>query len=135
MRGLPTLKADIGGGVFIPVESLGGGAIRLLTIFTNMYQAEGGLLILDEIENGLHHSIMTDIWAKIIELAEELNVQIFATTHSEDCMKGAAAAARMVNRGDWLAVHRLYLSPEGRRIETYSVDKLESALGLGLDVR
>jgi AAA15 family ATPase/GTPase len=47
----------------------------------------------DEIENGLHHSIMTKVWAAIFEMARKLNVQVFATTHSWNCIESFQEAA------------------------------------------
>ncbi|MFP4581281.1 MAG: hypothetical protein ACLFQ6_11175, partial [Candidatus Sumerlaeia bacterium] len=33
---------------------------------------------------------MQDIWRLIIKYAREWNVQVFATTHSDDCIRGLA---------------------------------------------
>ena len=48
---------------------------------------------MDEIENGLHHSILTKVWAVIFQMARMLNVQVFATTHSWDCIQSFQEAA------------------------------------------
>jgi AAA15 family ATPase/GTPase len=44
--------------------------------------------LIDEFENGLHHTVQENLWKVIFYLAERLNIQVFATTHSEDCIRG-----------------------------------------------
>jgi AAA15 family ATPase/GTPase len=53
-----------------------------------MVNSKEGVLFIDEIENGIHYSIQEKLWEKLLELAEKLNVQVFATTHSWDCIDG-----------------------------------------------
>lgn len=55
--------------------------------------AKNGVLLVDEIENGLHYTILPDVWRIVFQLASELNVQVFATTHSWDCIKAFQGAA------------------------------------------
>ncbi len=71
---------------FIPLRSLGDGLNRILILILAMVNAKDGFILIDEIENGLHYSIYPDIWKLIFKLAEILNVQIFATTHSKECL-------------------------------------------------
>jgi AAA15 family ATPase/GTPase len=52
------------------------------------------ILLIDEIENGLHHSVLSTIWQGLFHAAEEMDVQIFATTHSWECVLAADEAAR-----------------------------------------
>jgi AAA15 family ATPase/GTPase len=40
------------------------------------------ILLIDEIENGLHYTVHYDFWKKIFTSAKKLNIQVFATTHS-----------------------------------------------------
>ena len=72
----------------VPLKSMGDGINRILTIILALVNAENGYLFIDEFENGLHHTAQTKLWEIIFKLAEKLNVQVFATTHSEDCISG-----------------------------------------------
>ena len=72
----------------LPLLSMGDGINRILTIILALVNAENGYLLIDEFENGLHHSVQEKLWKIIFTLAEKLNVQVFATTHSEDCISG-----------------------------------------------
>ena len=47
---------------------------------------------MDELENGIHHTCLTDVWNGIAEAAQLFNVQVFATTHSHECIEAAHAA-------------------------------------------
>lgn len=72
----------------LPLQSMGDGINRILTIILALVNADNGVLLIDEFENGLHHSIQEKLWEIIFNLANKLNVQVFATTHSEDCISG-----------------------------------------------
>jgi len=72
----------------LPLQSMGDGINRILAIILALVNAENGYLLIDEFENGLHHSVQEKLWTIIFKLSKELNVQVFATTHSEDCIKG-----------------------------------------------
>jgi hypothetical protein len=77
----------------IPLRTLGDGVNRLFGIILSLCCARGGVLLVDEIENGLHHSVLTDIWRAIFRLARDLQVQVFATSHSWDCIEAFQTAA------------------------------------------
>jgi AAA15 family ATPase/GTPase len=53
-----------------------------------------GILLIDEIENGIHYSVQHELWQLIFRLASRLNVQVFATTHSWDCIEGFQKATQ-----------------------------------------
>ncbi len=77
----------------VPLRSFGDGVNRLFGIILSLSCARGGVLLIDEIENGLHHSILTDVWRVIFRMARQLGVQVFATSHSWDCIKSFQEAA------------------------------------------
>lgn len=72
----------------LPLRSMGDGINRILTIILALVNSDNGFLLIDEFENGLHHSIQEKLWEIIFNLANKLNVQVFVTTHSEDCISG-----------------------------------------------
>ncbi|HJH28841.1 MAG TPA: hypothetical protein C5S51_03990 [Methanosarcinaceae archaeon] len=78
----------------VPLNSLGDGMLRVLQILLKVNPAKGGFLLIDEFENGLHFSVQEKVWAMLFELAEKLDIQIFATTHSWDCIESFTNAAR-----------------------------------------
>jgi predicted ATPase len=78
----------------IALRSLGDGMQRIFGIALALVNAKDGILLIDEVENGLHYSVQPDIWHLICQLAHRLNVQVFATTHSWDCVEGFQMAAQ-----------------------------------------
>ena len=77
----------------IPIGSMGDGIWRILGLTLAIVNARNGVLLVDEIDTGLHFSTMSDMWRLIWETAKRLNVQVFATTHNSDCWTSLAAIA------------------------------------------
>ena len=77
----------------IPLRSAGEGMNKLLGITLALVNANDSVLLIDEVESGLHYSIQYDMWRLIFATARELNVQVFATTHSWDCVEAFQQAA------------------------------------------
>lgn len=90
----PLIYADLGLAEMIPVAHLGEGFCRLLDIYSELLAGDAQVLLIDEIENGLHHSVLQTVWKGLFAAARELKVQIFATTHSAECIFAADQAAR-----------------------------------------
>ena len=78
----------------LSLQSFGEGILRLFDILLSLVNAKNGILLIDELENGLHYKIHPQVWDLIFRLSQKLNVQIFATTHSWDCIRGFEAAWR-----------------------------------------
>ena len=70
----------------VPLSSFGDGMNRMLRIMLSLVNARGGVLLVDEFENGLHYSAQVDAWRAVFKLARDLDVQVFATTHSWDAI-------------------------------------------------
>lgn len=74
----------------VPIGSLGEGIWRMLALATVLARAKDSLLLVDEIDTGLHYTVMEDMWKMIYSAAKDLNIQVFATTHSFDCIHSLA---------------------------------------------
>jgi len=77
----------------VPLNSLGDGMVRILQLVLNIFPAKGGFLLIDEFENGLHYSVQEKVWQLVFELAEKLDIQVFSTTHSWDCIESFSKVA------------------------------------------
>ncbi len=138
--GEPGLFGDFGAKRLMPLPLMGDGIYRLLTMALTIPEARDGEILIDEIENGLHYSVMPDVWNSLAKLAESFNTQLFATTHSEECIRAAAKAFGKSNieideRSDFL-LHRLEKDNNGTVYPiTYSLNDLVEALEMGLEVR
>jgi len=78
----------------LPIGTMGDGIWRLLSLALALIRATNGVLLVDEIDTGLHYTVMEDMWRLVHGTAKRLNIQIFATTHSSDCWKALAAICR-----------------------------------------
>ncbi|KLU59305.1 ATP/GTP phosphatase [Peptococcaceae bacterium CEB3] len=84
------MYADISGNKQkMPVAMLGDGVSRLLSIILAIANSKNGIVFIDEIENGIHYSVMPKVWEGIAQAADRFNCQIVATTHSYECLKAA----------------------------------------------
>lgn len=78
----------------VPLRGMGDGVNRLLGIALSLVSARDGVLLIDEVENGIHYSAQPKLWELIFREAHRLNVQVFATTHSWDCIEAFQEAAQ-----------------------------------------
>ena len=135
-QGTPSLWVEVETGELLPVEAAGGGLVRLLGLAVNFFTARGGLIVIDEIENGIHHSALPELWRQIRHLGSLLDVQSVITTHSLECVRAAVAVEGNGQAPSDFVVHRMYQAKDGaRRSETYDGDKLMTTLELGFDIR
>ncbi len=84
------IYVDIGLDKLLPLNLMGDGIRRVLAILSAVFDLKNGILLLDEIENGFHYSSLTTLWKALALAAQEFNVQIFATTHSYECVEAFA---------------------------------------------
>lgn len=72
------------------LSSMGDGINRILTIILSLLNCRNGVLLLDEFETGLHYTVQDELWKIIFMLSEKLNIQVFVTSHSNDCIRSFA---------------------------------------------
>ncbi len=128
------LYADIGQKELIPVQLMGSGFVQLVNFAISVASLErDGLLLIDEIENGIHYSALESLWKGIWGLHQETGVQIVATTHSQECFEAARAALPP----EAFLVHRLERDRQtGKvRVGTLDASMLRGAANMGVEVR
>ena len=118
----------------VPLKRLGDGATRLFGAALALANGRNGILLMDEAENGLHHSVHERFWRMVLQAAHAGDVQVLATTHSWDCIAGFARAAAGLAEIDGVLV-RLELGDEGCRTVFYSEDELKIAADRRIEVR
>lgn len=131
--GEPSIYADVGLPSLVPLAICGEGMVRMFSIVVELTASRGGALLIDEIDNGLHHSVMSPFWGALGQLAADLDVQIFATTHSDEIIRAAIQAFS----GDLsaLRIFRLDRRGEGLRLVRYGDVALEGVLDHDAEVR
>lgn len=121
----------------MPLKNFGEGLNRLLIIAMALVSAEDNLLLIDEIDTGLHYSVQKQLWEIVFEFAKKLNTQVFATTHSEDCIKAFYSVStrdEFDGMGKYFTLSRKRNSEEIIALE-YEKEDLELALESNLETR
>ena len=85
---------------FVALNFLGDGFKRIFYIVLKALSLKGKRILIDEIEIGIHHTKMKDFWVNIMKVCKELDVQLFATTHSSECIEDYVKAAKEVGDED-----------------------------------
>lgn len=119
----------------IAISNMGEGMYRILVLAMSLVTAENGVLLVDEIETGLHYEAQTDMWRLILETAKELNVQVFATTHSWDCIAAYQEAISQVEDQSIGKLFRLDSKYGKMRAVEYDAEDLEVVTREGIEVR
>ena len=118
----------------VPLRSLGDGALRLFGVALALANSRNGFLLLDEAENGIHYSLQSDYWRMVIRTAHENNVQVVATTHSWDCVRGFAQAATESEEVEGMLIRLERTNGELHAIE-FTEQELLKAANKGIEVR
>lgn len=118
----------------IPMNSLGDGMKRILEIALALVNSRGGVLLIDEFENGLHYSIQPDLWRLIFRVAHNLDIQVFATTHSWDCIEAFQKAANENANSEGLLI-RLDVEKRGIHVALLDEQMLSVATDQRIEVR
>ncbi len=132
--GLTIVAGDIGLKELVPLPVMGEGLVRLLSILLAIADSPGGYVLVDEIENGFHHTVMTEVWKAIALAAHRSDTQLFATTHSWGCIEAAHTAFTASKKYDFL-LHRLDGVNGEIKAVTYDRKKLSTAMKTDLEVR
>jgi AAA ATPase-like protein len=131
----PLVYADVGMEDLIPTTQLGQGFTRLLRLFSETLVGKAKIVLIDEIENGIHYSAMSKVWQGIAEIARNEDLQFFATTHSYECIRYAHEAFLSEPTYD-LAMHRLERDDAGNvRVVSLDRESLDTSLKLEWEVR
>ncbi len=128
------IHGDVGLSRKIPVVFMGDGVSRLLNILLAMVRSRDGLVLIDEFENGFHHSIQADVWRATAKAGRELQCQVIATTHSYEFLRHASEAVAGEFVEDFRYI-RLDRTPEGVVARTYDQKMLATAIATGMEVR
>ncbi|MDY3556927.1 AAA family ATPase [Gemmata sp. JC717] len=118
----------------IPIGSMGDGIWRLLGLALALAKTEGGILLIDEIDTGLHYSVMENMWRLVNQTAKRHRIQVFATTHSRDCYESLATVCRdTVSKNSEVTIQRVERGKA--KATSYSEKEIVAAAERGMEVR
>ena len=131
---IAVLEVDLGLSETLPLSSMGDGFGSVIAMLSAIGNAKNGICLIDEIENGIHYSIQEQVWRSLAKASIAYDSQIWATTHSYDCLSSIHRAFE--DRPEDLRVHRLERKDDGFiAVHTFNYAVLGRALESGLEVR
>jgi len=120
----------------VPLTTLGDGVQRVLLMALGLANAQNSILLIDEIELGLHHSVMEKLWRMIFKYAKKWNIQVFATTHSQDAIRTFRYIASEEENKAEAQFMRLQVGRKGNNEAIlYDVEKLSELLEIPVEIR
>lgn len=117
----------------VPIGSMGDGIWRMLGLAVALVHSENGVLLVDEIDTGLHYTVMEDMWRLVAQTAARLNLQVFATTHSRDCFESLASVLEDGQIDSSVTIQRLERGSDAA--VPYARDEIVAAASRNLEVR
>lgn len=101
-----TFYCDIGKERLLPLNVMGDGMVRMFSIILAIATTPGGVVLIDEIDTGFHYSTLEVMWKAVYAAAKQFDVQIFATTHSYECLRALSESLKQSN-GEDTCLYRL----------------------------
>lgn len=129
------MLVDVGLARRISVNMMGDGARKIVSLLTAVYDCKDGALLVDEISNGFHYSVMCNLWNVLINAAIRNNTQLFVTTHDVDSIKGLRDAA-LENYKDVVAAFKLLKTGDDElKAYHYSLESLDYSINQEIEIR
>ncbi|MBI5207911.1 MAG: AAA family ATPase [Candidatus Firestonebacteria bacterium] len=132
--GIPIIYGELETKQLFPLVIMGEGLVKICSIVLAIANTQNGIIFIDEIENGIHYSVMNKLWGSIYEAAKQFNVQIFATTHSRECIISAHNTFNQLQIDDFL-FYRLDKIDNKIEAKKYTKEILDAAIDSEFEVR
>ena len=129
--GTPMIWGDVGLSELIPLQVMGEGMTRIARLVLAISSSPEGVVLVDEVENGLHHEVLPKVWRVVDTAAKQFDTQIFASTHSGECIR----AAHESMSGDDFLLHRLEIVDSVLGSVAYTPEAISAAIRHDLEVR
>ncbi len=134
LGGQPILLADVGSTKRLSISLLGDGFCRACLIATGLVADGPKITIVDDIDAGLHHTVMEKFWRAIPSICRHREIQLFCSTHNEEMLHAAVAA--LGESPEALKLFRIDRSQDGQvSCEDYDFVHIQTACAHGIEVR
>ena len=133
-NGFAQLYAKVNGKL-LPLKLLGDGTNRMILMLLAVLANPNGIILIDEVENGFHHSVLSSLWYNLLYAAKLVNCQIIATTHSYECIQSAINQASVLSCTENFGFMRLEKHDNQLSVKSFSQSALSYALKSELEVR
>jgi predicted ATPase len=131
----PMIYVDVGQPKLIPVSVMGAGFIHVLKLALALSEVDRGILLIDELEDGLHYSTFERVINALLESVEQKrDLQVFVATHSAELIDAAISATRQRKFDDFCLIN-LVPSKEGPKPNYYDKREIAYAKDLEAELR
>jgi AAA15 family ATPase/GTPase len=125
---------DTGLEKLVPINIMGDGIRRILSIIASMLECRNGILLIDEIENGFHYSTLEVLWKVIFKVSKLYKVQLFITTHSEECISALASILKEKSTENAM-LYRIEKQIGKHKVFSYNPEMIISGIENNFEVR
>jgi len=109
---------------------------RILAMMAAIAAMKNGVLLVDEIENGLHYASLSVMWKAIFTACKEYNVQLITTTHSYECIEAFSKVYEMIEPdGDDIRLYRIDREEDKHKAFVYTPQVLKAGIEKEFEVR
>jgi AAA15 family ATPase/GTPase len=115
-------------GMLYKLSTFGDGVSHFIYIIASIMSSKNGVVYLDEIENGIHYSKLDELWEIILKTSKALNVQIFVTTHSKECIDSYARVAQKLKDEEVTLINLVKVKSGKIKAGIYNFEVLKSAV-------
>jgi len=128
---------NLGGETRLPINVMGDGFLKIFNLILDIHYSRNGVLIVDELDNGIHYSVMPLLWRAIDEACSRLNVQLFASTHSLDLIKGLVLAFEDASKTHSdITAYKLIRRPNDEIASVkYTIEELSYSVNQNIEMR
>lgn len=133
--GVSLLHAELTDGQFLPLGFCGDGVSNLVSVGLAIISCSGGAVLLDEFDASIHYSMLQSVWTEISRFATEFNCQIFAVTHSKECISAAYRGLSQIGADRDFQFIRLDRVGDVVKPTHYDAAEMENALTESWEVR
>jgi len=118
-----------------PLGLLGGGINNLFRYLLAIVTVQGGAVGIDEVENGIHHSLLREVFKALVDCALIEKTQLFLTTHSAEALEAIGQACQGTPKNTLSVVHLEREKDDSLRVNTFCGADAVSSLRLGYELR
>lgn len=127
----PILFADLGSeSPMLPLPLLSSGLNRWVAILAGIATFPKGAIFVDEVDTGVHAARLPSLWASLVQCARNVDAQLFASTHSLECLQAALPLVEAAPED-----FRVIRCRRGGSIEVFGGDGLAAALAGSVEIR
>lgn len=120
-----------------PISEYGGGMMRYFRFIIEIIQCEDNRIMIDEVEIGVHHTKYKEFWKNILKLVENKKIQLFATTHSQECTEAYIQASADLDVTNNIRLIKLEESTNKDKIysSTFTYNQISAGLDSNVELR